>query len=482
MRAALHTLLTTGLIACGSPVDVPDRWHQTPGVADNAFDAGEVPYASNGAPLRGPAVHGEWRMHLGAEHRSGTRLAPGIVTPRVRWSAEVGIQGYANSPLVTRDRVFATSQGSTHNQTDPEDGFYAIDRSDGSRVWFHPTNEDVNGGLLTDDFVIGGTDDGTLYAIDRDEGRLAWQAELGVPLYHAPLEWGRQLWVLGGDTIYALDPRNGSELGRTTIDGTAWEGRGALASDGEQLYFTTVNGAVGALDANGEVQWTVAIGDPDGNGGYTTHTYAPPVVLGERLLVTAPDLASYGSFQLRVALVSSVTGRSDWDLPSHSGLRALDGSAQPGMFYEMPFYAASAWLMSGRVWVPVLAADATVALDLSTGEAAAAFATRSCSSRQFPSIVGVPSRGYHARHDGTLLAFVPATGDVSWGLQLGTHSSAGTSVPPASARNRAASYCEGYPYDGSGLFSSPAIGEDGVLFVGTGDGWIYAIDDPRFEL
>jgi hypothetical protein len=48
-----------------------------------------------------PTVDGDWTMVRGATHRSGLRDAPAIERPRVAWSIEVGIQGYANPPIVT---------------------------------------------------------------------------------------------------------------------------------------------------------------------------------------------------------------------------------------------------------------------------------------------------------------------------------------------------------------------------------------------
>ena len=81
------------------------------------------------------AVTGDWVTFRGASHRSGYRDVRSIASPRVRWAASVGVQGYANSPIVTGDAIYVASQGEHHNMADPRDGVYKLDPATGAVQW-----------------------------------------------------------------------------------------------------------------------------------------------------------------------------------------------------------------------------------------------------------------------------------------------------------------------------------------------------------
>ncbi len=436
-----------------------------------------VPVRGDGTPLRGDAIEGEWRTYRGDNGRSGTRIAPGITRPTIVWSAAVGIQGYANTPLVTDDTVFVSSQGTLHNQRDPEDGFYALRRDDGSQRWFYQTIEDVNGAMLTDTHVIGGTDGGHLIAVSRATGELAWDVLFDDPIRHAPVLFDGMLFVNQGDYLAVIDPATGSQRHRVPARmDYEWEMRGALSADSDRMYRTAEACALSAHSADDQL-WSATTCMPTSEEWVVEWTYAPPTIAGDRVITLAPIALGFEDADVSLSVTDAATGERLWDVETEQDFPGFThGTPFPG--YDLRHYASMPWIMNGIVWAPLITRPNVIGFDLATGEPRAAVSLPDCRARQFPSIVGVPSRGYLARHDGTLYAFEPLTGAIRWGMQMGLQANAGVPISTAYiGLDGVDSYCHAEPWDGTGLYATPAIAEDGTLFVGSGEGILYAIQD-----
>ncbi len=451
------------------------------------FETDDLPTGGDGYPLRAAAVEGDWSTYRGNAERTGTRLAPGIVRPRIAWSAEVGIQGYANTPLVDEQTVYVTSQGDSHNVADSDDGFYAIDRESGQRRWAYATNEDINGASLTDEFVIGGADDGTLYAVRRTDGTLAWQTELGDLLTHGPLVVGDRLYVHGQEHVTMLDARTGQGLARVPGSSAGWEPRGGLAARGETIFRTAEERRVDAI-ADGDRLWGIGLSDAEAESWGWSATFSPPMVVGGAVVVAAPSYVDYESASIRIGLIDADNGDVLWSIAAEEHIGAPMMTSDFAIAYDQHHFASLPWLMNGMLYHPQVSNPYLVAFSLASGRAVNAVELPDCRCRQFPSIVGVPSRGYFPRHDGALYAFTPATGTHAWAIQLGRHAEAGQaasmvglSSDPYGYGGGYEEYCAGEPYDSTALFATPAIGNDGTLYVGTGDGWLYAIVDDDWE-
>lgn len=487
-----HVLTKFGLITkaavmamatgCSGTPNLPnDDLGYDPAVRDldatpmEVFDPLGLPVGAAGVPLRGVAVEGEWRTHLGNFERTGTRLAPAISEPVIRWSAEVGIQGYANTPLVGHDAIFVTSQGSVHNQSDSEDGFYAIDPDSGARLWFYPTNEDVNGASLTDEFVVGGTDDGTLYAIDRASGEARWEAEIGSSIHHGPTVVGNRLLVQLMEGYVEIDARNGQMLQRGAGAEDGYDVRGTLTTDGESVYRLSRACSVEAFE-DGDLEWSRTTCSPHREDWRRASLYAPSVILGGALLTLTPVELDYEVATVTLGLYDRAGGGELWTISTEAELPDDRETHR----YDRPYFASSSWVMNGVAFVPRLQHADVVGFDLSTGEARLQVPMPDCRCRQFASIVGVPSAGYFARHDGRLYSFHPATGDVEWVMSLAYNATASVQAADGPGWGGSHGYCSPDPWDGSALFSTPALGEDGTLYVGSGEGWLYAIEEANW--
>ena len=94
---------------------------------------------------------------------------------------------------------------------DLEGYFHAINTTDGSENWdaFQPNGPIIGSPLITDDFVVIGTESGNAYAIDS-EGSIIWQQLIGGQLYTNPVQGGELLIFAPMETetdvaIVALD-------------------------------------------------------------------------------------------------------------------------------------------------------------------------------------------------------------------------------------------------------------------------------------
>lgn len=467
MRAECYRLLLLAAACCSC------------GGATRSDDLGfdpAVPLSRAGQSERpmGTPVEGEWRVFRGNESRSGVRVAPAIRRPQIMWQASVGIQGYANTPLVTDDTVYVSSQGDLHNSSDPRDGIYALDIADGAQRWFYQTQWDINGAMLTDTLVVGGADNGHLVAVDRDTGAEVWVAEMDDPIRHAPIEVDGALYVNQSNRVAVLSPATGSvQYYIDAPEEDAWVMRGALADDGERLYRTHHNCGVSATE-DGDTQWDVTACETAPQAWANLPVMSPPTVVEDHVLVHAPRLLGYEDADLRLTAFDAETGEITWSQPTEQSFD--QPHASPG--YDQRYFAAAPWVMHGAVWVPQLSRAGLVAFDLDTGRHVGTVTLPDCRLRQFPSIVGVPSVGYFARHDGNLYGFSPHTGELVWAIRLRYANDAGSNVTTATMGIGVHdTYCNADPWDGSGLFSTPAIAADGTLFVGSGEGFLYAIQD-----
>lgn len=140
-----------------------------------------------------PAVTGDWAGYLGGPTRSGRREVAPITKPVIAWSAQVGIQGYANTVLTSGDTIFLGSQGEFWNKSDKSDSVIALRAADGRQIWRVPTDSDVNGTMLAKDLVIAVTDSGTVYAIQRTSGEIKWQLGAECGMQHPPVQVGDEL-------------------------------------------------------------------------------------------------------------------------------------------------------------------------------------------------------------------------------------------------------------------------------------------------
>lgn len=430
----------------------PDIVHDTP------------PGASDVAVER---VTGDWTMQRGNAARSGLREAPPIREPNIAWSIQVGIQGYANTPIVTREGVYVSSQGDQHNNSDERDGVYSLNPENGAILWHFRTPQDANGMALYEGTLVVGTDHGTLHAISPSDGAELWRAELSCPIYQAPSYHDGWLYLLRREGWVRVKLADGSVEG--DVESCTRSERGFVVTGDDHFVRVATRDVPRAYSPEGELIWE---GEPvtersNGRGRWQWPTLTSSLQI--QPVHRWPRVDEEGTTRHRPALVARWRDNGVvawvWNLNSPALAEPLDEGC-PDFQRSAPF------AVDGRLFMPLTHGPHLAAADATSGEVVGSVVMPDCRCRQFAAMVGTPEVGYLARHDGMLYGIDLSALSVLWSVNLGLHGVAGTSE----THHPVAGGCSEYPKNGSALFSTPAIAEDGRLYVGSGDGWIYAVD------
>ena len=418
-------------------------------------------------------VTGDWATFRGDQTRSGLREVRAIVEPRIAWSIGVGIQGYANSPVVTSDGLFVSSQGDTHNGPDERDGVYSIDPATGAIRWFSPTERDANGLAYAAGVLVAAADSGKLYAFDATTGTELWVVDVECPVFHAPVIADGKIRLIRHESYATIDLQTGEIDGGELAECRRSE-RGALSYVDGVFYRTGEREQPRAHDAEG-LMWTA---EPPAENVRVRGRWMPHLVTRSMLIEAVhrwPYAVDDGGYNYRPAALArwadngEVVWTADVNDPAHANSEGDDG--------RTAFLRSLPWVAGDRVfWTPTTAAE-LVAFDIMTGERVDAVTLPDCRSRAFGSIVGTPEMGYYARHDGLLYGFRTNPLSIAWQLSLGLHGATGgdeSHLPVLGV-------CSSLPRNGTALFSAGSIAPDGTLYIGSGDGWLYAIRDASWE-
>ena len=150
-----------------------------------------------------------------------------------RWA--FGTKGWMyGRPAIGEHNVFVGSQ---------DGGVYAVDKDLGKLAWRVATGGRVEAGAApAERFVYIGSCDGRLYALDQVVGRVVWtfatehEEGQGAPIYGCPVVLGDRVFLAAmRGTVHALDRRTGALLWqlRPVPDS---ELEGELVTDGERLF------------------------------------------------------------------------------------------------------------------------------------------------------------------------------------------------------------------------------------------------------
>ncbi len=215
-------------------------------------------------------------LYFGAS--DGQLYAVEALTGIVRWNYPLNAEGLAR-PLVEGGQVFVLGGNNV---------LHAMDSLSGKLLWVYnrrdPSPLSIRGGstpVVYKNHVIVGFSDGTLAALKKTSGALAWEARLG-----------RQSKFRDVDSTPVLD--------------------------GSRVYVSSYDGALYCVDAeSGEILWTFE------EGGYD-----PVVVAGQRLI--------FGSSSNKVISVDKRTGKKIWEHSLNNHFAT--GPALLGSFAIMGLY------------------------------------------------------------------------------------------------------------------------------------------------
>ncbi len=210
-----------------------------------------------GLPVSGGPAVSEDLIVVGT--RDGRVTAINADSEETLWEARVSSE-VLSVPAISDNSVYVLSG----------DGrLYAFRRDTGARRWTYDrpmpplTLRGTSSPVLVRDWVLAGLPNGRLVAVNRRDGSMAWEVDVGIASGTSDLERMRDVVgdpVLHGDEVFVVGYRGRAlsldlQHGRTSWnrDLSSYSG---LAVDDERVYITEANGRVWALDRHtGAAVW-----------------------------------------------------------------------------------------------------------------------------------------------------------------------------------------------------------------------------------
>ena len=386
---------------------------------------------------------------------------PAVTRPIILWKTRIGIQGYLNNPVLGEGKVFVGSSGTDHNKADERDGIYCLDAKGGKVLWHRRTGLDACGVAYAAGRVFATGDDGYLRAFQAADGKALWQIKCRGELYSQPLPV--QQAVLVGDasgTVFAADQATGEKIWSTKIadrggpEGTASNVRGGLTASGDRVFAAFLGGTVACLDFKGGVRWKRdVLSTPFEN------LYPAPTLVGRTLYLGYAD----GEPPPPIKALNADTGKRVWD--GSNDRKDIDAIGN----IRSSFACWKGLLLYGKPYSNLL-----VAVSADSGKLQWAVPLGAKMFPHWPSPAIAGNVLYLPRQDGGLYAVDLPTRKRLWTLYLGDVTKLGPKLPP-NIMPEGWEHCAWKPAVGQPLYASPALGRDGTIYVGSGQGWLYAI-------
>jgi outer membrane protein assembly factor BamB len=401
----------------------------------------------------------EWSTFQGGPGRTGCApLTRAITEPRVLWKTEVGIQGWLNNAIIVDNSIYVSSAGVAQFVPDRRDAIYSLDLRSGRQNWYYQAVLDVNGIGYFDGIVVATGDEGRVWGFNARDGSLVWTKELGTPIYSNPLTVeGMAIVGDGLGRLNAYDIQTGTPRWEQQVDGAI---RGGAASDGERIFVAGENNEVAAFDLGGREVWRKKVA-ARGQSVEQIRIFAAPTVAGDLLIVTLVRLDVYA--EPAVVALDRFTGDIVWQAVDVAGIKTGDWAN----------IRSSVAVVGELVLFGEAYSDSLVALDLLTGQTRWSAKIGSYCLPHWPSPVISGGQVILARDDGGLYAVSLADREKVWEIYLGNVRAQPGGTFPAGFND---DFCEesetGFP-----ILSTPAVSADGIIVVGTLEGWIWAIGD-----
>jgi outer membrane protein assembly factor BamB/actin-like ATPase involved in cell morphogenesis len=231
----------------------------------------------------------------------------GARQPSQLWSFDTG-RPISGRPALVGGTLYFGSQNGT---------VYALDRNDGRIIWKYATGRNVmSSPQVLDGVVYTANMEGFVFALGADRGDLRWRAKAGVGIIASPTIANGILYISSNDkALYAFD-LTGRQLWRFPTGGAMWPT--PAVADG-LVYVGSQDGHLYAVDAiTGRQRWSTAIGG----------VYSSPTVVDGAVFV--------GSTNNRLYSLEARTGVVRWSF-STNGLVSSSPVVAGGTVYVGSF-------------------------------------------------------------------------------------------------------------------------------------------------
>ena len=136
------------------------------------------------------------------------------ITPTLIWNYSVG-KSIWSSPAVAKGIIYIGSFDTVftgHQQIYTGD-FYALNATDGKKIWSAPIAESFSSPAVSDDIVYFGSYDHNVYALNATNGAELWSYKTKNAVETSPVVVNRIVYVSSNDGyFYALNASNGEKL------------------------------------------------------------------------------------------------------------------------------------------------------------------------------------------------------------------------------------------------------------------------------
>lgn len=183
-----------------------------------------------------------------------TEAAKADTLPRLMWTANAGANIYMTSPLIHDGKVFTAT---TDEDLKGDAAIVAFDAATGAEAWRRPVAKSIKNSIAIADGKVFAQDvTGMLYAVNCNDGTIAWQEQLPIQpvpgLIDGLTAKGDTVFAGSGEGLTAYDARTGKALWRNT----GWRRREG----------TTSTLAAGCGVVVGGSQWDALYGNDDATG------------------------------------------------------------------------------------------------------------------------------------------------------------------------------------------------------------------------
>lgn len=387
--------------------------------------------------------------------------------------------------------------------------------------WHFPTGgRIVSSAVWHDGAVLFGSDDGNVYSVDAASGRQRWMMRTGGPVASTPAVAGGKVFVVSDDgRLYALDAASGELLWKFATEGERlFEARGLHGFQprtqtfadmfdvyrsspvvaGGTVFFGSGDGHVYAVDAaSGALRWKFRTGDvvhaspavANGLvyvGSWDGRFYALDERTGEqRWMYQAgvdPFIHNQQGFQSSPAVAGGLvyTGCRDGHLYA---LDALTGAEKWKVDTAGSWVNASPAVAGGKVWFATSDSALLLAADAATGQEAV---KQDAKAYVFASPVLAGDVLLLPVLNGSLQARDAASGALLWQFQTdAARANRGWVLTREQRFNSPWLFASNWHLgaaqsfqrqEGVGSFYATPLVMDKVIYVGSADGTLYAIE------
>lgn len=389
---------------------------------------GQIGDEIEGVFIEAPGTPPDLAMYRGGSGRTGVYYTEGVLeTPEVKWVFQTD-RAIQSSAVVIDDKVlFGSDNGD----------FYALDAETGTTVWTFDTGTGQvrTSPLVADGVVYFGADDGYMRALTLDDGEELWDARVGMVRSSPVISHGTIFF--GSDTgLHARDARTGLLRWDRRPEASGHLFRPPPAVIGDTVFSASGRFPVSILLAmdrsSGDEVWSYPL------EGWDEYSIA---ARGGAVFVATSEWIGRGS-RRRV-----VDGRV-YAIDQNSGeLRWLFHDEEAGV-HTSPAVTEDLVIVGmtdGRL----------EALDIQTGEVEWVFESGSWIG---PSPTVADGLVYFGTLDGKVWAVDIATGQKKWVFQTDVESENCRTDTPC------------------GRIANEPVISDGVLYVGNGAGYFYALE------